>query len=170
MASSRENELSWILPNAANSLFTQHLLGGFRGGIQSNDGLIRIFDLFEYLQPKVTADKPSQHPIFKAELEENFPIALFLGGQKGIVPVVEEGFRYDAYISYVDKEPDAAWVWNKLVPQLEGTGLRIAVSGDVEAAGVERVVGIERGIRQSKRTVVVLSKTYLTDNIADCSI
>jgi hypothetical protein len=147
LASSRDNELSWILPNAANSLFTQHLLGGFRGGIQSNDGLIRIFDLFEYLQPKVTADKPTQHPIFKAELEENFPIALFLGGQKGIIPVVEEGFRYDAYISYVDKEPDASWVWNKLVPQLEGTGLRIAVSGDVEAAGVERVVGIERGIR-----------------------
>lgn len=167
LASSRDTELSWIMPGAANSLFTQHLLAGFRGGIPSNDGLIRIFDLFEYLQPKVTADKPSQHPVFKAEVEENFPIALFLGGQKGVVPLVEEGFRYDAYISYVDKDPDTTWVWDKLLPQLEGAGLRIAVSGDVETPGVARVVSIERGIKQSKRTVVVLSKTYLADNMAE---
>ena len=46
-------------------------------------------------------------------------------------------------------------------------GLRVAVSGDVEAPGVARVVNIERGIRQAKRTVVVLSEAYLADNMAD---
>ena len=167
LASSRDTELSWVLPGAANSLFTQHLLAGLRGGIPSDDGLIRIFDLFEYLQPKVTADQPNQHPIFKAELEENIPVALYLGGQKGVVPVVEEGFRYDAYISYVDKEPDATWVWDTLVPRLEEAGLRIAVSGDVEEPGVARVVNIERGITQSKRTLVVLSEAYLADNMGE---
>ncbi len=167
LASSRDTEVSWVLPGAANSLFTQHLLAGLRGGIPSDDGLIRIFDLFEYLQPKVTGDQPNQHPIFKAELEENIPIALYLGGQKGVVPVVEEGFRYDAYISYVDKEPDATWVWDTLVPQLEDAGLRIAVSGDSEDPGVARVVNIERGINQAKRTVVVLSEAYLADNMAE---
>lgn len=167
LASSRDTELSWVLPGAANSLFTQHLLAGLRGGIPSDDGLIRIFDLFEYLQPKVTGDQPNQHPIFKAELEENIPVALYLGGQKGVVPVVEEGFRYDAYISYVDKEPDATWVWDTLVPRLDEAGLRIAVSGDVEEPGVARVVNIERGITQSKRTLVVLSETYLADNMGE---
>ena len=167
LASSRDTEVSWVLPGAANSLFTQHLLAGLRGGIPSDDGLIRIFDLFEYLQPKVTGDQPNQHPIFKAELEENIPIALYLGGQKGVVSVVEEGFRYDAYISYVNKEPDATWVWDTLVPRLEDAGLRIAVSGDSEDPGVARVVNIERGINQAKRTVVVLSEAYLADNMAE---
>jgi hypothetical protein len=167
LASSRSSEYSYVLPGAENSLFTQHLLAGLRGGIPSDDGLIRIFDLFEYLQPRVTGDQANQHPIFKAELEENFPVALYLGGQKGIVPRDEEGFRYDAYVSYVDKEPDANWVWDTLVPQLEDGGLRIAVSGDVEEPGVARVVNVERGIKQAKRTVIVLSEAYLADYVAD---
>jgi hypothetical protein len=167
LASSRSTEYSWVLPGAENSLFTQHLLAALRGGIPSDDGLIRIFDLFEYLQPRVTGDQPNQHPIFKAELEENFPLALYLGGQKGVVPRDEEGFRYDAYVSYVDREPDATWVWDTLVPRLEEAGLRVAVSGDVEEPGVARVVNVERGIKQAKRTVVVLSATYLADYMAD---
>nr|MBC8446775.1 TIR domain-containing protein [Chloroflexota bacterium] len=167
LASSRSNEVSWVLPGAANSLFTQHLLAGLRGGIASDDGLIRIFDLFEYLQPRVTGDQSSQHPIFKAELEENFPVALRLGGQKAAWPTDEQGFRYDAYVSYVDEEPDSTWVWDTLLPRLEDAGLRVAVSGDVEAPGVARVVGIERGIRQAKRTVIVLSEAYLADHMAD---
>jgi Caspase domain/TIR domain len=167
LASSRSTESSWVLPGAANSLFTQHLLAGLRGGIASEDGLIRIFDLFEYLQPRVTHDQKNQHPIFKAQLEENFPIALYLGGQKSVVPKDDQGFRYDAYISYVDREPDASWVWDTLVPKLEGAGLRVAVSGDSGDPGVARLVNIERGIRQAKRTVVVLSEAYLADNMAD---
>jgi hypothetical protein len=167
LASSRSSESSWVLPSDSNSLFTTHLLAGLRGGIASDDGLIRIFDLFEYLQPKVTADQPAQHPVFKAELEENFPVALRLGGQKASAPKDEQGFRYDAYVSYVDKEPDVTWVWDTLVPRLETVGLRVAVSGDVEEPGVARVVNIERGIRQAKRTVVVLSDAYLADNMAD---
>ena len=167
LASSRSTESSWVLPGAENSLFTQHLLAGLRGGITSDDGLIRIFDLFEYLQPRVTGDQPNQHPIFKAELEENFPIALRLGGQAKAPPTDEQGFRYDAYVSYVDQEPDSTWVWETLLPRLEEAGLRVAVSGDVEEPGVARVVSIERGIRQAKRTVVVLSEAYLADHMAD---
>jgi hypothetical protein len=167
LASSRSTESSYVLPGAENSLFTQHLLAGLQGGIASDDGLIRIFDLFEYVQPRVTADQSKQHPIFKAELEENFPVALYLGGQKGVVPRDEQGFRYDAYVSYVDKEPDATWVWDTLVPKLEAAGLRVAVSGDVEEPGVERVVSIERGVKQAKRTVLVLSDAYVADHWAD---
>jgi len=167
LASSRSTEYSWVLPGDTNSLFTKHLLAGLRGGITGDDGLIRIFDLFEYLQPRVTADQKDQHPIFKAELEENFPVALRLGGQKAAAPIDEQGFRYDAYVSYVDREPDATWVWETLIPRLEGAGLRVAVSGDVEEPGVARVVNIERGIRQARRTVVVLSGAYLADNMAD---
>ncbi len=167
LASSRSSEFSYVLTGAANSLFTQHLLAGLKGGIPSDDGLIRVFDVFEYLPPRVTGAQPNQHPIFKAELEENISIALYLGGQKGIIPKVEEGYRYDAYISYVDREPDTTWVWDTLLPKLEAAGLRVAVSGDSENPGVARVVNIERGMQQAKRTVVVLSKTYLADHMAE---
>ena len=132
LASSRDTERSYVMTGAANSLFTQHLLAGLQGGIATEDGLIRVFDLFEYVQPRVTTDQSHQHPVFKAELEENFPVALRLGGQAAVVDKDADGFRYDAYISYVDHDPDATWVWDVLVPTLKQAGLHVAVSGDVE--------------------------------------
>lgn len=87
--------------------------------------------------------------------------------QNPMVKDLEDSFRYDAYISYVDKDPDATWVWDTLLPQLEQAGLRIAVSGDVETPGVTRIVNIEQGITHSKRTIIVLSSAYLADNMAE---
>lgn len=167
LSSSRDSELSYVLPAAANSLFTEHLLAGLRGGIPSEDGLIRVFDLFEYVQPRVTGDRRDQHPVFKADLEENFAVALYAGGRKGVVPKDDQGFRYDAYVSYADRDPDSAWVWDTLVPRLEADGLRIAVSGASGDPGVPVVVNAERGIRQAKRTLIVLSPAYLDDSMAD---
>jgi len=166
LASSRSTESSWVLPGAQNSLFTAHLLKGLGGDIEAPDGMVRIFDLFEYVQPRVTAAKSCQHPVFKGELEDNFAVGLFLGGRQGSVTTTDDGFRYDAYISYVDTEPDATWVWDTLVPECERAGLRIAVSGDVEQPGVARVVSIERGVTQAKRTVAVVSPAHLADNVA----
>jgi hypothetical protein len=167
LASSRSTESSFVMPEDDNSLFTKHLLAGLRGGIPSDDGMIRIFDLFEYLQPRVTGDQANQHPIFKAELEDNFPVCLYLGGKIGVISKDKQGFRYDAFVSYVDREPDVTWVWDTLVPLLEKYDLRIAVSGDVGEPGVARVVNIERGIKQAKRTIIVLSEAYMLDYIAD---
>lgn len=167
LASSRSSEYSYILPSDENSLFTKHLLSGFRGGIHSQDGLITIFDLFEYVQPKVTVDKPVQHPIFKAEIEQNFAVALRLGGEKSLAPTLEEGYLYDVYVSYAEDYPhDSEWVWETLWPRLEGAGLEVAISDDVARQGVSRVVNIERGIKQSKRTLVVLSPYYVENRMA----
>lgn len=169
-ASSLDTETSLIFPNDELGLFTRHVLAGLRGGIPSDDGLIRVFDLFEYVQPRVTAEAgPSQpqHPVFKAHLQENFPVAMRLGGERWTVPRDTEGYRYDAYISYVDRDPDAAWVWETLVPRLESAGLRVAVSGDSADPGVPKLVSQERGIEQAKRTVAVLSDAYLSDHEAE---
>jgi hypothetical protein len=165
IASSRADELSWILPGATNSLFTQHLLAGLAGGAADTDGIVRIFDLFEYLQPRVTADQSLQHPVFKADLEHNFPLAAVPAAARP--DVSEDQYRYDVYVSYVDSEPDSTFVWEQLLPRLEREGLQVAVSGDVEQPGVARVVSIERGITQARRTVVVLSPNYLSDTVAD---
>lgn len=81
LASSRSTEFSYVLPGATNSLFTQHMLAALYGGVPGPGGVIRIFDLYNYIQPKVTLDHAQQHPIFRCEVEENFPIALHLGGK-----------------------------------------------------------------------------------------
>jgi hypothetical protein len=168
-ASSRETEFSLVFPGDDHGLFTKHLLAGLLGGIPSDDGMIRVFDLFEYVQPRVTAGAMphQQHPIFKAHLEENFPVALRLGGQRTAVPKDVDGYRYDVYISYIDRDPDATWVWDTLAPRLEAAELRVAVSGDSADPGVPRLVNMERGITQAKRTVAVLSDAYLADNAAE---
>lgn len=83
MASSRSDEESLVLPGMSNSLFTHCLLEALRGAARTRgDGLIRVFDVFDYVSEEVPARGP-QHPIFKAnDLENNFPIALYLGGKQ----------------------------------------------------------------------------------------
>ena len=108
-------------------------------------------------RPRIVPDK----------LEKNASVALSQDNQNSASAIVENDFCYDVYISYVDKEPDATWVWQSLLPRLEQADLRIAVSGDVETPGVARIVNIEQGITQSKRTIVVLSEAYLADNMAE---
>lgn len=83
MASSRPDEVSLVLPGMDNSLFTHYLLEALNGKARTRaDGLIRVFDLFEYVSEEVPA-QAAQHPIFKAsDLDKNFPIALFEGGKR----------------------------------------------------------------------------------------
>jgi hypothetical protein len=77
IASSRPEELSWILPGMDNSLFTHHLLGAFRGQARTlGDGYLRLFDLFRHVSDRVSR-QATQHPIFKAtDVDADFPIAL----------------------------------------------------------------------------------------------
>jgi hypothetical protein len=82
LASCRANELSWIDDTSRNSLFTACLLDGLRGGVDTHDGIIRVLDLFDYVAREVGARRESQHPLLKAAVETNFPIALRLGGTK----------------------------------------------------------------------------------------
>ena len=164
-ASSRSTEYSYVPGGSRLGLFTSHLLDGLQGGAAGDDGYVRIFDLFEYVQPRVTTARRDQHPVFKAEVEDNFAVAMRPRTAVPVAPAQDGEFRYDAYVSYA--EPDSEWVWNALVPPLEQAGLRVAVSDDVAVPGVARVVNAERGIRQSRRTIVVLSESYLGDRMAD---
>ena len=77
-------------------------------------------------------------------------------------------FAYDAFVSYaITSATDTDWVWQSLIPSLTAANLRIAVSGDMEELGVVQIVAKERGIRQARRTLIILSTDYLTDNMAD---
>ncbi|MGB3551321.1 MAG: caspase family protein [Candidatus Binatus sp.] len=90
MASSRPSETSLVLPGARNSLFTERFLEALRGAAQTHgDGLIRVFEVFNYVAETVRGSVPGrQHPIFKAsDLEDNFPVALYCGGTKSPAPL-----------------------------------------------------------------------------------
>ena len=77
MASSRPDELSWLLPGMDNSLFTHYILEALRGQAKTlGDGYIRVFDLFRHVADTVPT-KANQHPVFKATaMETDFPVAL----------------------------------------------------------------------------------------------
>ena len=99
MASSRANETSLVTPGARNSVFTERLLEALRGHARTTgDGLIRVFDIFNYVAEHVAQTVPGQqHPIFKAsDLEDNFPVALECGGTKSAAPATssDAGWRH----------------------------------------------------------------------------
>lgn len=96
LASSRATETSLVLRRERNSVFTTAMLSGLKGAATAAcDGTIRVFDLFNHVSETVRQSVPGkQHPVFKAsDLEENFPVALALGGAKSISPSVDQRHR-----------------------------------------------------------------------------
>jgi hypothetical protein len=169
IASCREDEQSYVLPGANNSVFTEHVLAGLAGGVPAPAGLVRIFDLFDYVQPRVVKAHPKQHPIFKAELEENFPIALSLGGKSpSPVPQAEpppsDGFNLDAFVSFAP--PQKPWVSKKLVPAFKAAGLRVKVEYEYEP-GEFIVKQIENAVQRCRYTIAVLSPAYLENGFTE---
>jgi hypothetical protein len=172
LASSRSDEFSYVLPGMPNSLFTHHLLAGLRGGAPGPGGVIRIFDLFDYVQARVVEAHPAQHPIFKAEVEDNFPVALHLGGKAAAVPSPEparatDGLPYDVFLSYRNSEPDGSWVRKTLRPALEAAGLRAFIDDRDFRLGAPLVLEMARAVEQSRYTLAVLTPDYLESNFTE---
>jgi hypothetical protein len=169
LASSRSTEYSWVMSGAKNSLFTQHLLDGLRGCALGTGGVIRIFDLFDYIYPRVAKAQPNQHPIFKAEIEENFGVALFMGGKAATpIPTTSppDEYQYDVFISYSSQKPDRTWVRKTLLPRLEAEGLRVSL--DFRAPlGVPKIIFRENAIQESRYTILLLSEAYLDSDYGE---
>jgi ribosomal protein L40E len=98
IASSKEDQYSYVRKQGDLSLFTWHLreaLGG-KAAVRG-DGLIHVLDVFHYVNEAVQADEPKQVPILKVkDLDLNFPIAVDRGGKGagagpavGATPVVD---------------------------------------------------------------------------------
>jgi hypothetical protein len=97
LASCLAHESSWERSDMANGIFTAQLLTALRGrSAVRGDGLIRILDVFHDLSVWVPldaarcydpqADGPAQqHPLLKAVVQDNFPIALHQG-DTGSIP------------------------------------------------------------------------------------
>jgi len=83
IASSSPTETSRASSALNNSVFTHYLLKGLKGEVAAispwGDGLIRVFDLFNYVSAQVPQARP-QHPVITNSTSQNFPIALYRGG------------------------------------------------------------------------------------------
>ncbi|HEX2251720.1 MAG TPA: caspase family protein [Thermoanaerobaculia bacterium] len=167
LAASRAGERSWLPGDGGPSVFTRHLLAGLRGAAPGRGGWIGVWELFAHVQDRVTAERPDQHPLLRGALEENFPVALHLGGRGAAEPAAGDaaGWPYDAYLSFADCEADVRYARQVLVPALRAAGLRLAVCRDCEEPGAPEVVAVEHAVLRSRRTVVLLSDAYLADRM-----
>jgi hypothetical protein len=127
-------------------------------------------DLYNYVQPKVTAVQSAQHPIFKADVEDNFAVALAPAGARAVSAVFErptDDFEYDVFISYRQKEPDESWVYDTLWPHLEAKGLKVFIDERDFRLGAPLLKEIERAVVNSRYTLAVLTPVYLESNWTD---
>jgi hypothetical protein len=146
-----------------NSLFTTHLLAGLRGKAATDDGLIKVFGLFEYVQLQVVAAYRHQHPELWSAVRANFPVALNLAQESGVVARDPgEEYLYDAYVAHAEEDFD--WVFEHLIPALDQEGLRHTVSAD--AISQFRLTAIEDAIRGSKYVLLIVSPNYTADRYA----
>jgi hypothetical protein len=164
LAASRSDGYAYVVPGARNGVFTGHLLDGLRGAAVGTGGVIRICDLFHHVQQRVSAEHAHQRPVFKADLEENYPIALFQGGSAPpvAVPPRPDGYAYDVFLSYSHSDKlDRAFVTGVVVPLLERLGLRVCLEHRDFGLGLPRIAEIERAVATSRYTVGVFTPSYV---------
>jgi hypothetical protein len=164
LAASRADGEAYAMPGARNSTFTAHLLRGLQGAAPAVGGVIRVCDLFHYVQQRVAAETAAQHPVFKAELEENYPIALLRGGapEPLALPPPPDTAAYDVFLSYRHDDPDdRAWVLDLVVPYLESVGLRTCLEHRDFRLGANRIAETERAVSRSRYTAAVFTPAYI---------
>jgi hypothetical protein len=76
IASCRDDEASWEYKDMPNGVFTYYLLEALNGKARvGEDGLIRVFDIVDYVQQHVP-QRANQHPIFHGvAIDRNFAVA-----------------------------------------------------------------------------------------------
>jgi len=103
--------------------------------------------------------------VFRAELEENYPVALGHWGQP--LPSPPDDKPYDAFITYAkDSREDRQWVRRVLLPSLESRGLRISHDDQISLGG-SRLEESERLIAESRYSVAVMTPDFLATGLED---
>ena len=164
LAASRATDYAYAMPGERDSTMTGCLVAGLRGAAPGVGGVIRICDLFHYVQQHVAAGPVDQHPVFKAELEENYPIAQLHGGAAAALalPAPPDDKVYDAFVSYCrDDADDRGWVTGTVVPYLEGLGLKLCLEDRDFRLGASRIDETEGAVAHSRYTIAVLTPAYL---------
>ncbi len=73
--------------------------------------------------------------------------------------------HYDVFISYSHQDTD--WVWQYLLPRLEGAGLRVCIDRRDFEIGTPTLVNMERAVDRSRHTLLVLTPAWVESEWAD---
>ncbi|MGH9850195.1 MAG: caspase family protein [Blastocatellia bacterium] len=112
LASSRRDQLSYILPGHSRSVFTEALLEALAGyGAFELDGYARILDLTMWAGYKVPQrTKDAQNPIIKvSNMEDNFELAWYAAGEKTLRPLPDLAVNASAVLSEFDVAEAKTW-------------------------------------------------------------
>jgi hypothetical protein len=105
--------------------------------------------------PAVPVEAPRPQPTRReAEVEPQIP-----------VETRSDQFKYDAFISYSNR--DKEWVRDWLLLRLEEEGLRVCVDFRDFEPGAPSVTEMERAVLQSRKTLLVLTPSYLDSEWAE---
>lgn len=68
-------------------------------------------------------------------------------------------YHYDVFISY--SHADRLWVWNRLLPRLEQSGLSVCIDDRDFAIGTPTLINLEQAIDSSRHIIVVLTPNWI---------
>src|SRR3954451_3702062 len=76
-------------------------------------------------------------------------------------------YKYDVFISYRQQDPDKTWVREVLLSALKREGVRVFIDFESFRPGGWIVSEMERGVQESRYTLMVLSPAYLKSNFTE---
>jgi len=79
--------------------------------------------------------------------------------------MTNETFKYDVFISYSSVDKD--WVRKELLPIIEKAGLKVCIDYRDFEPGAPSVTEMERAIKTSRKTLLVLTSAYLKSRWAE---
>jgi hypothetical protein len=77
----------------------------------------------------------------------------------------QANYTYDVFISY--SHTDRAWVWDELLPRLEGAGLKVCIDDRDFEIGVPCMVNMERAVKNSCHTLIVMTPAWVESEWTD---
>jgi hypothetical protein len=159
MAAARGDGAAYVLAGARHGLFTEHLIAGLRGAAGSNDGAVRVLDLYHHVQRNVIARFPEQRPVLKAELEDNYPVARCPTARPGLSGAAAPAdLVYDVLLVYAPDERDRAWA-RVFLQLLEERGVQVCTE-DLAELGSHHLLELERLVSTSRFTLPVLTPRF----------
>lgn len=162
VAASRTKEAAWTGGGEHTPICTA-LLDGLRGNAASGSGYVYVFDLVNHVFREIQTNDVDQVPVFKSEIESNFPVAMAPTPRPSLARPNDE-HPYDVYLNYIPDDRD--WVLSRLVPALTERGVRV-LTGDDFQLGAPSLDEIERAIEESRYCLAVLSQASQADGFAD---
>jgi len=74
-------------------------------------------------------------------------------------------YKYDVFISYGHRNHD--WVWNELIPVLRTAGINYCIDKEHFEPGRKSVSEMARCVKESRKTLCILSEDYITSDWCD---